>query len=98
MKTSPIRIALIAATLVFATAGTANAVGCLKGAVVGGALGTMRGTTLSLVRSVAAWSAGTLRSSTPNSKLRSVRQHRRNKTSSAWCTRWSQKIAGPPGT
>ena len=36
MKTSPIRIALIATTLVFATAGTANAAGCLKGAVVVG--------------------------------------------------------------
>jgi uncharacterized protein YcfJ len=43
MKTSPIRIALIATTLVFATAGTANAAGCLKGAVVGGVAGHYAG-------------------------------------------------------
>jgi len=97
MKTSPIRIALIATTLVFATAGTANAAGCLKGAVVGGVAGHYAGHHAVVVRSVAAWSASTLRSSTLNSKPRNVRQHRRNKTSSVWCTRWNQRIAGPPG-
>lgn len=39
MKANPIRIALIGTTLAFATAGTANAAGCLKGAVVGGVAG-----------------------------------------------------------
>jgi len=43
MKVSPIKIALVATTLVFATAGTANAAGCLKGAVVGGVAGHYAG-------------------------------------------------------
>ncbi|MFP3802214.1 hypothetical protein, partial [Paraburkholderia sp. SIMBA_027] len=43
MKASPIRIVLIATTLAFATAGTANAAGCLKGAVVGGVAGHYAG-------------------------------------------------------
>lgn len=43
MKAGPIRIALIATTLAFATAGTANAAGCLKGAVVGGVAGHYAG-------------------------------------------------------
>lgn len=42
----PIRIALIAMALAFASAGTTNAAGCLKGAVVGGFAGHTRGTTL----------------------------------------------------
>ncbi|MGF6937095.1 outer membrane lipoprotein SlyB [Paraburkholderia sp. UCT70] len=40
---NPIRTALIATTLVFATAGTANAAGCIKGAVVGGVAGHYAG-------------------------------------------------------
>ena len=40
---SPIRINLIATTLTFATAGTANAAGCLKGAAVGGVAGHYAG-------------------------------------------------------
>jgi hypothetical protein len=43
MKASSIRIALIATTLVFGAAGTANAAGCLKGAVVGGVAGHYAG-------------------------------------------------------
>jgi len=43
MKASPIRIALIATMLVFATADTANAAGCLKGAMIGGVAGHYAG-------------------------------------------------------
>ncbi|MGF6303221.1 hypothetical protein OKW42_006574 [Paraburkholderia sp. WC7.3d] len=57
----------------------------------------MLDTTRSLGRSAAAWLAGTLRNSTLNNKPRNVRQHRHNKTSSAWCTRWDQRIAASPG-
>jgi hypothetical protein len=39
IKASRIKIALATATLPLATAGTANAAGCLKGAVVGGVAG-----------------------------------------------------------
>jgi len=45
-KATPIQIALIAMALAFASAGTTNAAGCLKGAVVGGFAGHTRGTTL----------------------------------------------------
>lgn len=83
MKANPIRIALIAMTLAFATADTANAAGCLKGAVVGGGAGHYAGHHPAFGAVGGAWSTGTLRSSTLNSKLCNVRQHRRNKTSSA---------------
>ncbi len=43
MKASPIRIALIATTLALATAGPANAAGCLKGAVAGAVAGHYAG-------------------------------------------------------
>jgi len=42
-RASRIRIALLAMTLAFATAGTANAAGFLKGAVVGGVAGHYAG-------------------------------------------------------
>ncbi len=65
-------------------------------------LGTTRGTTLSLVPSVAASSADILRSNTRNRKLNSrplyVREHTCNKTSSAWRSRWNWKIVTPPDT
>lgn len=43
MKSSRIKIVLATATLALATIGTANAAGCLKGAVVGGVAGHYAG-------------------------------------------------------
>ncbi len=43
MKASPIKIAVLGVTLALAAIGTANAAGCLKGAVVGGVAGHYAG-------------------------------------------------------
>ena len=43
MKASPIKIALLTTALALTTMGTANAAGCLKGAVVGGVAGHYAG-------------------------------------------------------